>query len=806
MRFVILIILLLIPSVASAATKNIVPRADSEGSIGTEAKKWGSGYFDTVISSGNVGVGTIDPLSELQVVGTVAATAFTGDGSALTGISGGGSGTVGIGTTGWTPYYGSGGSILNATNAIQIIGGNVGIGTSTAAAKLAVTGAVAATGAVTGSNLSGTNTGDQTTVSGNAGTATALAANGANASAGNAILGVDASGAAEGSFDVLTQAELIDEDDFSTDSAVRPPSQQSTKAYVDAAIAGVSGGSIGIGTANTITFWPTTNTIGSLPTATYPSLTELSYVKGVTSAIQTQLDGKQASGSYLTSVTADSPLSGSGTSGSHLIFTNPGYITSVGIGTANTITFWPTTNTIGSLPTATYPDLTELSYVKGATSSLQTQIDGLSVGSGGWTDGGTNVYLTVTSDNVGIGTTTPTSGFKADIRGNAYVSGNTGIGTLNPRTKLDVSGGGVFNSGLVVSNSAESLAPAAGFTDFTRESSNTNSVNTVTRLRYRTTSTPATGIGSAFSLRAENSAGEDANMGYYGASLTNVTNGSEIGQMIISPDWQDSQTVSTSRAIIVKATSSTTADLINPGGKVGIGTSSPGDPLAVAGVISSTTGGFKFPDGTTQTTASSGGSVGIGTANTITFWPTTTTIGSLPTATYPSLTELSYSKGVTSSIQTQINGLVSGWTDGGTNVYNSATSDNVGIGTTTPKSGFKLDVTGNQYVSGNIGIGTINPLAAVDVGPTGKVYASEIFNPSGTGGLLITGNVGLGTTTATSPLTIFGSTVMQKLTGANTACATTCGSLACFFGEDTGVLGTLTDCADATADVCFCSK
>lgn len=48
------------------------------------------------------------------------------------------------------------------------------------------------------SNLTGTNTGDQTTVSGNAGTATALAANGGNCSAGQAALGVDASGAAEG--------------------------------------------------------------------------------------------------------------------------------------------------------------------------------------------------------------------------------------------------------------------------------------------------------------------------------------------------------------------------------------------------------------------------------------------------------------------------------------------------------------------------------------------------------------------------------------------------------------------------------
>ena len=42
--------------------------------------------------------------------------------------------------------------------------------------------------------------------------------------------------------------------------------------------------------------------IASLAVATYPSLTELSYVKGVTSAIQTQLDSKQATISFGTGV------------------------------------------------------------------------------------------------------------------------------------------------------------------------------------------------------------------------------------------------------------------------------------------------------------------------------------------------------------------------------------------------------------------------------------------------------------------------------------------------------------------------
>ena len=46
----------------------------------------------------------------------------------------------------------------------------------------------------------------------------------------------------------------------------------------------------GSGTTNQITYWSGGGTLAALSTGTYPSLTELSYVKGVTSAIQTQLD------------------------------------------------------------------------------------------------------------------------------------------------------------------------------------------------------------------------------------------------------------------------------------------------------------------------------------------------------------------------------------------------------------------------------------------------------------------------------------------------------------------------------------
>jgi len=74
----------------------------------------------------------------------------------------------------------------------------------------------------------------------------------------------------------------------------------------------------GSGTTNQIAYWTSASAIGALTTATYPSLTELSYVKGVTSAIQTQINGKQAA------------LSGTGfvkISGTTISYDNSTYLT-----------------------------------------------------------------------------------------------------------------------------------------------------------------------------------------------------------------------------------------------------------------------------------------------------------------------------------------------------------------------------------------------------------------------------------------------------------------------------------------------
>ena len=91
---------------------------------------------------------------------------------------------------------------------------------------------------------------------------------------------------------------------------------------------------------------------------------------------------------------------------------------------------------------------------------------------GGWTDGGSSVYLTTTADNVGIGTSSPLN--KLDVSGAVaigslptvalpqsnmlYVSGNVGVGTTSPGTKLEI------GSGQISAPSGSVSAPSYTFT------------------------------------------------------------------------------------------------------------------------------------------------------------------------------------------------------------------------------------------------------------------------------------------------------------------------------------------------------
>jgi hypothetical protein len=89
---------------------------------------------------------------------------------------------------------------------------------------------------------------------------------------------------------------------------------------------------------------------------------------------------------------------------------------------------------------------------------------------------------------------------------------------------------------------------------------------------------------------------------------------------------------------------------VDADGDVGVGTTSPGEKLEVSGTVHSTSGGFKFPDGTVQSTAVTGVEIG------------------------------------------------GGWVDDSTVVRLESPGDSVGIGTGTP--GAKVDVVGTVRMEG----------------------------------------------------------------------------------------------------------
>ncbi|MBC7419721.1 MAG: hypothetical protein H7328_03240 [Bdellovibrio sp.] len=184
------------------------------------------------------------------------------------------------------------------------------------------------------------------------------------------------------------------------------------------------------------------------------------------------------------------------------------------------------------------------------------------------------------------------------------------------------------------------------------------------------------------------------------------------------------------------------SDISRVSGNVGIGTTTPGQKLSVAGTIESTTGGIKFPDGTVQTTSAASGannSMVTGypdfitcvdggttislqlqykdTTNVYYVYSSTMDIRIIYTlaGTYASNINLpSYDCVVSAfSISTLYTmgkafnvakGPAGQWLEASGNAYRN--TGNVGIGTTTP--GFALSVSGDVNVTGNFKINGTN--------------------------------------------------------------------------------------------------
>lgn len=171
--------------------------------------------------------------------------------------------------------------------------------------------------------------------------------------------------------------------------------------------------------------------------------------------------------------------------------------------------------------------------------------------------------------------------------------------------------------------------------------------------------------------------------------------------------------------------------------RVGIGTTSPASPLTVAGVIESTSGGVKFPDGTTQTTASAGGggnvsNTGTPLNNQIAIWTNATTIKGDSELTWDGDTLSVNTSGAPTIVidgagPQAIQFKESGSTTNSPQIVHRTNPDTIGIEKAVDNTSlFYYDIDDDfAYFKGNVGIGTTSPDASLHIASTNPIIRLE---------------------------------------------------------------------------------
>lgn len=702
-------------------------------------------------------------------------------------------------------------------------------------------------GAATGTSLtlSGALTASNITAAGLVPLATSLNANGANCSSGQAPLGVDASGAAEGCYDIATQVEL------------------------DAAVSGSSGWTV---SSPNVTLATPSNNVGIGSATPGAKVDVTGNIRASSTISGSNLTGSNT-GDQTISVTGD--ITCSGTSGStscsnaaigatkvtnamlagsiaasKLVGTDIATVGTVTAGTWNGTTVATAYGGTG-LTSATDDGvmlgngtLWQLKTIGNCTDSSGNHLNytaatntfscgtSTATGSVGWTDGGTVVSLNTSTDNVGIGTITApnkltvsgtvsaTTFTGGDWTGNAvpYNYGGTGLSSASDDNVMVGSGIGWSSKALAsctdtggnhmnydtstnTFSCGTTSSGSGGFTDdgtivHLSTASDNVGMGTTTPLGTLTLAGRGTaGLTKALSI-TDSAFAEKLTVldnGNVGIGSTNPRGVADFNGAVYLGAGAGSGTISGGAGLNLSADGGTTNHIsILTGGNVGVGTIAPvglfevgarkftilsGGNIGVGSITPGTV--FDVQGGSAATALRTNGLTlsgnGVATGNVL----VTNSVG---VGTWMSPSSIGASGGGSGTINSGTTSRVSYYSgattlDSSTKMFNDNTNvgigtiaprtsveigaqvanvngSNLGVGTTAPSSIFEVGVRKFNVLSGgNVGIGSITPGVALDV--QGAIRTTT------TGNSYIGANLGIGTTTVPQVLYVAGTGEMQ---------------------------------------------